>query len=335
MKKIGITTTVPIEILHAAGYQAYDLNNLLATDDHPERFLECAEKEGFPKNLCAFIKGIYGVSRLHDVERIVGVVEGDCSNTKAMLEVMMDKGIESIPFGYPHTRTYEAIKREMDALMTRLNVSYEAVEETRKQLFKARRLAKEIDRLTYETHQATGFENHLYQVCMSDFFGDVSACASILEQKIQEIQKRPMNPPQIRLAFIGVPPMASDIYPFLESIGARVIYNEVQHEFVFPRAEEAKDIYEQYLDFTYPYDLNGRLKVIRHELEKRQVDGVIHYTQAFCYRAIEDIKIKTDLPYETLHLEGDKDTQLDARSKLRLEAFVDLLKDKKWEALHG
>lgn len=331
MKKIGITTTVPIEILHAAGYNAYDLNNLLATDAKPERFFDCAEAEGFPKNLCAFIKGIYGVSRFYEVDTILGVVEGDCSNTKAMLEVMVDQGVKIIPFGYPHIRSYDAIKSELDSLMDLMKVTPEVVEKTRQELFRVRRLAKEIDRLTYETHQATGFENHLYQVCMSDFFGDVSNCEALLKEKIKIIGSRPPNPPELRLAFIGVPPMATDLYDFLESLGARVVYNEVQHEFVFPRAEQAKDIYEQYLDFTYPYDLNGRLKVVCKELEKRKVDGVIHYTQAFCYRAIEDIKIKADLPYETLHLEGDKDIKLDARNRLRLEAFVDLLKDKKSE----
>ncbi|GAI09778.1 unnamed protein product, partial [marine sediment metagenome] len=31
MKKIGITTTVPVEILLAAGYQPVDLNNVFIT----------------------------------------------------------------------------------------------------------------------------------------------------------------------------------------------------------------------------------------------------------------------------------------------------------------
>lgn len=327
MKKIGITTTVPLEIFYAAGYQVYDLNNILATAENPNLYFEKAEKDGFPKNLCAFIKGIYGVSILHEVDHVVGVVEGDCSNTKAMLELMEMKGIKTLPFGFPHSRDIEAIKGQMDALMKTVGVSLERVESVRQSLLATRALALEIDRLTYETHQATGFENHLFQVCMSDFFGDVKKCKKILEDKIEEISQRPVSRPKVKLAFIGVPPMASEIYHFIEAKEARVVYNEVQHEFVFPRAHLAKNIYEQYLDFTYPYDLKGRLSVIEKELERREVDGVIHYTQAFCYRAIEDIMIKEALNKPILHIEGDKDTVLDARTQLRIEAFIDMLAD--------
>jgi hypothetical protein len=41
MKKIGITT-VPMEVLIAAGYQPVDLNNILVTDSNPERLINIA-----------------------------------------------------------------------------------------------------------------------------------------------------------------------------------------------------------------------------------------------------------------------------------------------------
>ena len=44
MNKIGITTTVPIEVLLAAGYQPVDLNNVFITDPNPERLVSIAEK---------------------------------------------------------------------------------------------------------------------------------------------------------------------------------------------------------------------------------------------------------------------------------------------------
>jgi benzoyl-CoA reductase/2-hydroxyglutaryl-CoA dehydratase subunit BcrC/BadD/HgdB len=43
MNKIGITTTVTIEILLAAGYQPVDLNNVFITDPNPERLITIAE----------------------------------------------------------------------------------------------------------------------------------------------------------------------------------------------------------------------------------------------------------------------------------------------------
>ena len=61
MKKIGITTTVPIEVCLAAGYQPVDLNNVFITDPNPERLINIAERAGFPLNCCSWIKGIYGV----------------------------------------------------------------------------------------------------------------------------------------------------------------------------------------------------------------------------------------------------------------------------------
>ena len=42
MKRIGITTTVPVEILLAAGYQPVDLNNVLVSSPDPTRFVTIA-----------------------------------------------------------------------------------------------------------------------------------------------------------------------------------------------------------------------------------------------------------------------------------------------------
>jgi benzoyl-CoA reductase/2-hydroxyglutaryl-CoA dehydratase subunit BcrC/BadD/HgdB len=60
MKKIGITNTVPVEVLKAAGYQPVDLNNVLVTDPNPEWLVNIAEKHGFPLN-CAQIKAFLGM----------------------------------------------------------------------------------------------------------------------------------------------------------------------------------------------------------------------------------------------------------------------------------
>ena len=59
------------------------------------------------------------------------------------------------------------------------------------------------------------------------------------------------------------------------------------------------------------------------------MDGVIHYVQAFCYRGIDDIVIKRELDLPVLTIEGEKQNRLDARTKLRLDAFIDMLADRK------
>lgn len=326
--RIGITTTVPIEVLYAAGYKVIDLNNAFISSKDYSKYIELAERDGFPKSLCAWIKGIYGACIENDIKEVVGVVEGDCSNTKSLVEVFKSRGIKIYPFSYPTLHTKEEVKRSIDEFLRQFNVTLEEAENVRQKLNKGRFLAREIDKLTLE-FKATGFENHLYQVSLSDFDGDVEKFIKILEGKVEDIKKRNPNPKKLRLAYIGVPPMTGDLYDFVENLDAQIIYNEVQREFAFPRFDEVKDIYEQYYDYTYPYSLSFRLKEIKRQIKERKIDGVIHYTQAFCYRAIDDIVIKKELDVPVLNIEGDKLNALDARTKIRIEAFLDMLKDLK------
>ena len=60
MAKVGITTTVPIEVIYAAGHIPVDLNNAFVSREDNQRLVEEAELAGFPRNFCAWIKGIYG-----------------------------------------------------------------------------------------------------------------------------------------------------------------------------------------------------------------------------------------------------------------------------------
>ncbi|MFD3155476.1 2-hydroxyacyl-CoA dehydratase family protein [Haloimpatiens sp. FM7330] len=329
MKKIGLTTTVPIEVLLAAGYTPVDLNNLFITSEDYSEYIDTAEKDGFPKSLCAWIKGIYGACIQNNIKQIVGVMEGDCSNTKALVEVMSLKGIKVYPFSFPHSHKIKDIKKEMDKFMKMFDVNLEQVESVRQKLNKIRNLGIQVDKLTYKEDKVNGFENHLYQVSFSDFNGDVDKFETNLKSTIEDIRKRDPLKKNIRLGYIGVPPMTADLYDFVEKFGAKIVYNEVQREFAFPRAEKALNIYEQYYDYTYPYDINFRLDEIIEQIQERNLDAIIHYTQAFCYRAVEDIIIKQKLDIPVLNIEGDKQNLLDARTKLRLEAFLDMIRDLK------
>jgi benzoyl-CoA reductase/2-hydroxyglutaryl-CoA dehydratase subunit BcrC/BadD/HgdB len=329
MKTIGITTTVPVEVLLAAGYHVVDLNNIFVTSPDYAAYIDRAEKDGFPKSLCAWIKGIYGACLENNIKEIVGVVEGDCSNTKALIEVLKTKGIKTIPFGFPHSHKLEDVKASIDELMKALAVDPEEVERIRQKLSYVRSLSRDLDRYTYKENKASGFENHLYQIILSDLNGNLEETERMLEEKLVEIKARKAGKPKLRLGYIGVPPMTCDIYEFVEKFNASFVYNEVQREFAFPRADVAENIYEQYTDYTYPYDIDYRLKEIKRQIEERKLDGIIHYTQAFCYRAVEDIIIKKELDIPVLNIEGDKLNELDSRTKLRLEAFLDMLLDQK------
>jgi len=327
MKKIGITTTVPIEVIIAAGYSPVDLNNIFVTNDHYLKYIDRAERDGFPKSMCAWIKGLYGVCMEENIDTIVGVHEGDCSNNKSLNEVLMRKGIKVIPFSYPGSRKLEDVTREIKELMSYFKVGLDQVEVVRTRLNKIRKLGIELDELTFSDNKATGFENHLNQLCMSDFNGNLDEFQLNLSELIVDIRKREPLKQKLRIGYVGVPPMTGDLFEYVESLDARIVYNEVQREFSFPRHEMAKTIFTQYQDYTYPYDSEYRLKIIKEEIEKRKLDAIIHYTQAFCHRAVDDLIIKMELDIPILNIEGDKLNQLDARTKLRIEAFLDMLSD--------
>lgn len=327
MKKIGITTTVPIEVILAKGYTPVDINNLFISDEQYLKHIDIAEKDGFPKSTCVWIKGIYGVCITQGIDEIVGVVEGDCSNTKALLSVLASRGIKIHTFSYSHSHSLQAIELEIRRFADYFEVDMQSVETVRNRLNCTRKMAKRIDELTYIDGKATGFENHIYQVSMSDFNSDLISFEQRLKQAIDEISQRKEHKSKLRLGYIGVPPMMGDIYNFVQGFNAEFVYNEVQREFAFPRADKATNIFEQYYDYTYPYNIDFRLEEIQKQITNRKIDAVVHYTQAFCYRAIEDIVIRERLQIPVLNIEGDKLNALDARTKLRLEVFLDMLLD--------
>jgi len=48
MGRVGFTTTIPVEVLLAAGKEPVDLNNLFIGSDHPQAMVEQAEEAGYP-----------------------------------------------------------------------------------------------------------------------------------------------------------------------------------------------------------------------------------------------------------------------------------------------
>jgi len=325
MKKIGITTTVPIEILLAAGYQPVDLNNVFITDPSPERLVNIAERAGFPLNCCSWIKGIYGVCMDYGIDTVLCVTTGDCSNTIMLMEVLKLKGLKVIPFAYPDRPSPRRMQYTLEALAETLGTTLEAADSVRNELKPCRRLALKLDQLTWKDGLVSGFENHLWLVSTSDFNQDFYEYHQQLQKLIATCRRRqPYPPDSLRLAYIGVPSVyAQDLYHHLESNGARVVFNEIQRQFAMP--EPGNSLAEQYSNYTYPYSIYERLKDITTELKRRQVDGVIHYVQAFCHRGIGDIIFRDALKLPILTLEGNDDFFLTHHIKTRVEAFLDML----------
>lgn len=324
-RKIGITTTIPVEVLYAAGCVPVDLNNVFITDPDPRRLVEEAELAGYPRNVCAWIKGLYStVLQNKEIGSIIAVTQGDCSNTHALMETLQLAEIEVIPFAYPFDRDKELLKLQMEKLMEHFEVDWRQVNEAWENLNKIRRKIREIDGLTWKEEVVSGWNNHLYQVNCSDFKGDPDKFENEVNQFLEKSLKLSPSHADIHLGYIGVPPIMDDLYDYLEDRGARVVYNETQRQFTMPF--ETDDLVEQYRLYTYPYGIFFRLEDIKQQVEKRRLEGIIHYAQSFCYRQIEDLIIRQKLNLPVLTLEGDKPNRLDVRTRMRIDAFLEMLR---------
>lgn len=324
MGKIGITTTIPVEAVFAAGHVPVDLNNIFITSGNRAKLLENAESAGIPPTTCSWIKGIYESAKTSKVDAVIGVLGGDCSNTKALCEIWEHEGLKTIPFAYPYDRTSTApLRAEIERLCEKLGTTYSEAERYKERLDRARALACRIDLLTWKENVVHGFENHLHLVSASDFLSDPEEYERVASEFIREAGERPPLKERVRLGFIGVPTIFDGLYEFLEENGARVVFNETQRQFSMPCLGLPLD--ETYLKFTYPYDVFARIEDIKTEIERRKLDGIIHYVQSFCFRNMEDMIFRKSLGVPVLTLEGDRPAPLDGRTRTRLESFVEML----------
>jgi benzoyl-CoA reductase/2-hydroxyglutaryl-CoA dehydratase subunit BcrC/BadD/HgdB len=324
-RTIGFTTTIPVEVLFAGGHTPSDLNNVFITDRNPMKFIERAESDGFPKSMCNWVKGIYGVVMEHGVNTVVTVMEGDCSNTLALSEILQYRGVKTVPFSFPYDRDGKILAREIEKLMAAFLVDEKMLGPVEEGIEEVRRKLAVIDRMTWDEKIVSGEENHLWLVRASDMLGNYRAYGEMAGAFIEDaLGRRPIE--GINLGYIGVPPIPLDLYSFIESAGAHVVYNEVQRQFSLPFF--GKDIVERYLLYTYPYEVFSRVKDIREEIGRRKIAGIVHYVQAFCFRIMEDVILRDALGIPVLTIEGDLPKPLDARTKLRLEAFIEVLTDR-------
>ena len=330
-RKIGITTTVPSEVIFAADAVPVDLNNIFINFKGKGKvktsadLIKIAEEDGLPRNTCAWIKGIYGALKMTpEINEVVVVMRGDCSNAVALADVLRHKKYKVTTFAYPENKDGDQLKAEIKRFMKHFNVSDKKVTEKKKELDQIRAKLFKLDEMTWRDNKVSGFENHLYLISSSDFESDPVAYEKKVDKLIKKAVRRDAFPQKVRLGYVGVPPIVSDLYSYLESVDARVVFNEVQLQ--FSMSELSDEIVEQYLGYTYPYDVFGRINDIKEEIEERKIDGIIHYVQSFCHHQIEDMILQKELSVPILTLECDRPGPIDLRNMVRLEAFVNMLK---------
>ncbi len=320
-KRIGFTTSFPVEVVFAAGHFPVDLNNIFLTQNAAENIRQ-AELRGFPRTICSWIKGNFSAALMSDLDEVIGVVQGDCSNGNSLLDMLSEEGMPVYRFSFPYDHAYSDLNNEINMLEKHFGVQREQTQQVKVRLDKIRTKLLHLDYLTWKQRLVSGLENHWWQVNSSDFMGDPDEFERLLDIFLVKAEKRTPLPTRLRLAYLGVPPIYNNIYQAIAELGGDVLFNEVQRQFAMPGLE--KDIVRQYLVYTYPYGVHDRLSDILPQLEERSIEGIISYTQSFCHLQIDNIILKKHIALPFLTLEGDQPEALDARTLLRLESFFEV-----------
>ncbi len=321
---VGITTTVPVEIMYAAGRTPVDLNNVFVADPDAGSLVAYAEARGFPQSACAWTKGLYGAIHARGIREVVGVVEGDCSNTYALCEILESEGVRVHPFGYPASRRGDDLAVALERFARRLGTTLEAAEREKERLDGIRAVAREVYALAGEGRVSSG---DLFGALLntSDFFGDPDRCRADLE-RLRDAARRAPAPerPVLRLSCCGVPAIVGDLWDVFEGLGARFVDHEVPRQFALLDGI-GKGMVETYLRYTYPYDVFDRIRDVTAEGEARGVVGLVHYVQSFCHRMMEDRLWRERTKWPMLTLEADRPGRVDERTRTRMEAFIERL----------
>ena len=320
-KHIAFTSSFPVEVIFAAGHIPVDLNNVFITNDSSAK-VQNAELKGFPRTFCSWIKGNYTAALSTNPDLIIGIVEGDCSNSNSLLDIFTEDHFPVYRFSFPADKNYEDLDKEITRLEDYFGVSRKETLQAKQRLDKIRRKLIILDEWTWKERLVSGLENHYWLVNSSDFMGNPDRYESELDAFLTQAKKRDPLPAKLRLAYLGVPPIYKNIYETIIELGGDVLFNEVQRQFSMPYL--LPDIVSQYLAYTYPYSVFDRLQDIKRELEKRQIEAVISYTQSFCHLQLDNLLLRKHIDLPFLTLEGDQPEDIDARTLLRLESFFEV-----------
>ncbi len=308
VSKIGITALVPPELIFACGGEPFDVNNVIPASRKYPRNKLCAWTAIWKEML---------IKKEIAIDSLIVVAGGDCHNALVDGQNVAMSGLPTHFFFYPFDGDPEYLESQLYRLSGFLgDVQYP---EKAGEIMELKKLGQTIDKKR-SCGKISSAEAFSVLISFSDLRGDIDgfrrAITSIKESDF-EINNR--------VALIGVPPIYYDFHEVAQSLGLQVVFDELPYEFLSHGGTDIKEMARDYCNYTFARPLGFRINFLREELEKRKVDGVIHYTQFACHHMLEDEIFREELDYPMLTLQGDLPGNTPQQIKLRLEAFREML----------
>lgn len=181
-----------------------------------------------------------------------------------------------------------------------------------------------LDKMRVECRART-YDVFKLLVSSSDMQSDIAKMENDIKKVKKALSSVEKKHDAYRIALLGVPPIYPDFHSIAESFGLSVVFDELPYEFVRHSGTTIRGLAKSYSEYTFAREFDFRLNFLRKELEKRKIDGIIHYTQFACHHALEDEMLRACLDFPILTVQGDLPRRTPEQVKLRLEAFSEML----------
>lgn len=307
-KKIGLTALVPPELIFACRCSPFDVNNVIPGSKKYPRNKLCAWTAIWQEMLS---------KRELKLDSLIVVAGGDCHNALVDGQKVAMSGIPTHFFFYPFDGDPEYLESQLHKLVDFLGTI--GSPEKPGEIKELKEIGKKIDKKRAQGKLSSG-DVFRIMISYSDLMGDLDvfmeAISSLKEQKVE------MNN---RVALIGVPPIYHDFHDVAQSLDLQIVFDELPFEFLRHSGNDIHNIARDYCNYTFARPLDFRIRFLQKELEKRHVNGIIHYTQFACHHMLEDEIMRSKLDYPMLTIQGDLPGKTPEQIKLRLEAFREAL----------
>ena len=324
-KVAGMTALVPPEVIYASGWSARDVNNGIPCSDCRPRSKLCAWTAGWREEIFA------GNLRL---DALVVVAGGDCHNALADGQNAARKVDRAHFLFYPFDGDVDYMRGQLDRLtkfLTKGSSPPKGQKKLMSQIEELKGMGRDVERARSEGRidPALAFRT---LISFSDFEGDV---ARFRDKVINVLDKRESGGRQEddmkgldrkpRVALIGVPPIYRDFHAVCAEAGLHAVFDELPHEFVRLGGSDIEELAKSYSTYTFARPVDYRLEALKKDLDRHDIDGIIHYTQFTCHHQLEDGMLREKLKWPMLTLQGDLPGETPAQIRMRLEAFAEML----------